>query len=150
MCIRDSAWAAPREWPPRRSPPVVDHLLGEALTNLYVGLCRFYRGEKLSAFRFIQGFAVDRVIDLAGLMAVSSASTADLFDGPRRFEQRFPALAADLPALLPGYDHSPAATAAILTLLEAHFAVEPAIGGAIRDLLSSHGAPDAPSTSATK
>ncbi len=143
-------WAAPRDWPPRRSPLAVDHLLGEALTNLYVGLCRFYRGEKLSALRFIQGYAVDRVIDLAGLMAAGVAGIEDLFDGPRRFEQRFPTLAADLPALLPGYDHSPAAAAAILALLEAHFPVEPAIGGAIRELLSSHVAPDVPSTSATK
>lgn len=83
-------WAAPRDWPPRRSPLAVDHLLGEALTNLYVGLCRFYRGEK--RYRLCassRGYAVDRVIDLAGLMAAGVAGIEDLFDGPRRFEQRF-------------------------------------------------------------
>ena len=128
-------WAAPRDWPPRRAVPPVDHLLGEALTNLYVGLCRFYRGEKLSALRFIQGYAVDRVIELAGLMADGTVAMADPFDGPRRFEQNFPALAAGLPALLPGYEHSPAAVAAILALLEAHFPLDQAICDAIRALL---------------
>jgi hypothetical protein len=34
------------------------------LTNLYVGLGRFHRGEKLSALRFIQHHAVDRFLEL--------------------------------------------------------------------------------------
>lgn len=143
-------WAAPRQWPPHRAKRSIDFLLGEALTNLYVGLCRYHRGEKLSALRFIQGYAVDRVIDLAGPLTGGAAGAEDLFDGPRRFEQRFPMLAADLPALLPGYDHSPAAAAAILALLEAHFPVEPAFGDAIRDLLSGPAASDAQITSVTK
>ncbi len=46
--------ARPAEW-----------LLGEALTNLFVGMARYRRGERLSAARFIQGYALDRVIDLA-------------------------------------------------------------------------------------
>jgi hypothetical protein len=33
-------------------PRTVEWLLGEALTCLYVGLCRYHRGEKLSAQRF--------------------------------------------------------------------------------------------------
>jgi lincosamide nucleotidyltransferase B/F len=54
---------------PLSTPSASDpqRLLGEALTNLYVGLGRFHRGEKLSAMRFIQGYAVDRVIELAAL-----------------------------------------------------------------------------------
>ena len=32
---------------------------GEALTNLYVGLCRFQRGEKLAAARAILDFLDD-------------------------------------------------------------------------------------------
>ncbi len=135
------SWAAPPTWPPRRSPPTVEHWLGEALTNLYVGLTRFRRGEKLSALRFIQGYAVDRVIDLAPLMAPSAGAdaSADHFDGPRRFEQRFPALAAELPALLPGYEHTPSAAAAILALLGRHFDLDPAIVAAIREQLAAFG-----------
>lgn len=128
-------WAAPRTWPPRRTPPTVEHLLGEALTNLYVGLTRFRRGEKLSALRFIQGYAVDRVVDLAHLMAESTSANADVFDGPRRFEQRYPALAVELPALLPGYEHTPAAAAAILTLLGRQFDLDSAIVTAIQEQL---------------
>ena len=135
------SWAAPPAWPPQRTPPTADHLLGEALTNLYVGLTRFRRGEKLSALRFIQGYAVDRVIDLAPLMAaapsVSAGTTADAFDGPRRFEQRFPALAAELPGLLPGYERTPAAAAAILALLGCHFDLELAVVTAIREQLDA-------------
>ena len=131
------AWAAPATWPPRRSPPTVEHLLGEALTNLYVGLTRFRRGEKLSALRFIQGYAVDRVVDLAHLMAEATDANADAFDGPRRFEQRYPTLAAELPALLPGYEGAPAAAAAILTLLGRHFDLDPAIVAAIREQLAA-------------
>jgi len=131
------AWAAPPPGSPRRSPPAVEHLLGEALTNLYVGLTRFRRGEKLSALRFIQGYAVDRVVDLAPLMATATSAEADAFDGPRRFEQRFPALAAELPALLPGYEGTPAAAAAILALLGRHFDLDPAIVAAIREQLAA-------------
>jgi hypothetical protein len=41
----------------QRKPPTVEWLLGEALTCLYVGLCRYHRGEKLSAQLFIQHYA---------------------------------------------------------------------------------------------
>ncbi len=47
----------------------MDWLLGEALTNLYVGLQRELRGERLSAMRFIQGYALDRLVALAGRLA---------------------------------------------------------------------------------
>lgn len=135
------SWAAPPPRPPSSRTPSVEHLLGEALTNLYVGLTRFRRGEKLSALRFIQGYAVDRVIDLAHLMAAppstGSAAAADVFDGPRRFEQRYPALAAELPGLLPGYERTPAAAAAVLALLGRHFELDPAIVAAIREQLAA-------------
>ena len=127
--------ASPRNWPSRRARQSVEHLLGEALTNLYVGLGRFRRGEKLSAFRFIQGYAVDRVVDLADLMASQTAAEEDPFDAPRRFERRYPALAAELPLLLQGYERSPESAAAILSLLDRHFAVEQAIKEAIAGLL---------------
>lgn len=127
----DATLARPRRWPPLRKEPDVEFLLGEALTNLYVGLGRFRRGEKLSAFRFIQGYAVDRVIDLSGLMAPGSDRGADPFDGPRRYELRYPALAGALPAVMQGYERSPESALAILELLEAHFPINPAMKSAI-------------------
>ena len=57
--------AIPQRTPPSQEPPVTEWLLGEALTNLYIGLCRERRGEHLAALRLIQGYAVDRILELA-------------------------------------------------------------------------------------
>jgi hypothetical protein len=106
--------------------------LGEALTNLYVGLGRYCRGEKLSAFRFIQHYAVDRLLMLTAEIMIPENGHEDLFTPERRFEQRYPALKVDLQDFMPGYDYSPAAAGAILTFLEQHFPVNPGISQAIR------------------
>mgnify|MGYP001260960763 CR=1 FL=1 len=116
-----------RPFSPTSAPPTADWLLGEALTNLYVGLGRYHRGEKLSAMRFIQGYAVDRLLDLAPHLETAQPTLPDPFAAERRFEQRFPQLAQHLPAFLPGYEHSPAAARAILTFLAQNFAINPAI-----------------------
>lgn len=73
--------------------PVCDEafLLGELLTNLYVGLCRYHRGEKSSAFRFVQVYAVDRLISLLDLQKeTESRVVTDDFCIDRRVEQRHP------------------------------------------------------------
>jgi lincosamide nucleotidyltransferase len=112
----------------------LEWLLGEALTNLYVGLCRYRRGEKLSAARFIQGYAVDRVIELAGLIAQPAAGSQDLFSPERRFEQRYPQFAGRLDVFIQGYERSPQSAVAILAFLEKYFTVNPAMAQAILDL----------------
>lgn len=64
-------------------------LLGELLTNLYVGLCRYHRGEKSSAFRFIQVYALDRLIALLDLRQANDTEiNIDSFCIDRRVEQR--------------------------------------------------------------
>ena len=115
-------------------PKTAEFLLGEALTNLYVGLGRFHRGEKRAAFRFIQGYAVDRVIDLAPHLETEQPADVDLYDSDRRFEQRFPTVAAQLPSMVLGDDESPASAKAILTFLDAHFEVNMAMKLAILEL----------------
>ena len=109
-------------------------LLGEALTNLYVGLGRFHRGEKLSAARFIQSYAVDRMVELAGRMEAEQDAFTDPFSPERRFEQRFPQTAQALPDCMQGYERSPESALAILAFLERHFAVPPAMAAAIHSL----------------
>ena len=99
----------------------VDWLLGEALTNLYVGLQRFRRGEKLSAARFIQGYAVDRVVELAAHIETATPGYVDPFAGERRFEQRFPAVTQHLAEFMQGYERSPQSALAILNFLENAF-----------------------------
>ena len=136
-------WRAP-DWDadawlpaPRQPQPVtqtVDALVNEALTNLFVGLGRYRRGEKLSALRFIQGYAVDRIVDLAPHLETAQPGFEDPFNRERRFEARFPQTAAALAACLPGYDAAPAAARAILQFLSSRFPVNPALKLAIEQL----------------
>lgn len=122
---------------PFRPPELrsVEWLLGEALTNLYVGLGRYRRGEKLSALRFVQGYAVDRVLELAARIEPEQAAARDLFSPERRFEQRFPGVAALLPTFAQGYERTPESAAAILDFLVAHFEVNVAMRAEIAALL---------------
>ncbi|MDX1417468.1 MAG: hypothetical protein R3293_24905 [Candidatus Promineifilaceae bacterium] len=118
--------------PPKPSqPPTQEWLIGEILCNLYIGLGRFQRGEKLTAARFIQGYAVDHLLKLAPFIEEPRTSHADAFDGHRRFEQRFPKTAAELPHMMQGYDKSPHSARAILDFLEDHFAVNAQMKDAI-------------------
>jgi hypothetical protein len=106
-------------------------LVGEALTNLYVGLCRLARGERLSAHRFIQGHALDCLLQLAPRLREALPSAEDGFDPTRRFERRFPDLARGLPDALQGYERSAGSALAILSFLESHFVVDPSMKAAI-------------------
>lgn len=90
-------------------------LIGEALTNLYVGLQRERRGEKLSAMRFIQGHAVDQILALAERVLPATDVHQDPFSRERRYERRHPSMAPVLPNLLQGYERNrESAQAAIL------------------------------------
>jgi hypothetical protein len=100
-------------------------LVGEALTNLYVGLSREARGEKLSAMRFIQGYAVDRILELTEKAGKVEFVDWDSFDIERRFETRFPDSALLLPALLQGYEKNRESALAVLSFLENQFELNP-------------------------
>jgi lincosamide nucleotidyltransferase B/F len=132
ICIPAVAAPAPRQ-------PEAEWLVGEAVTNLYVGLGRFRRGEKLSAERFIQHYAVDRILELAKLIESEQGTQKDIFANERRFEQRFPGLAQELPCFVQGYERSPESALAILEFLEARFEVNAALAGAIRQLVKEAG-----------
>ena len=110
----------------------VEWMVGEILTNLYVGLGRERRGERLSANRFIQSYAIDRIVGLSPhVEAEQSSVPRDIFIGERRYEQRFPALAARMSQFVQGYDRNDESAFAILTFLEEHFEVNAAIKAAI-------------------
>jgi hypothetical protein len=81
---------------------------------------RWLRGEKLSAARFVQGHALDRLIELDDSLAegADAAAGVDPFTRERRLEQRRPELARELPQLAPGYLATPQAALAMLAALE--------------------------------
>ena len=112
----------------------VEWLLGEALTGLYTGLCRLRRGETLAASRAIQGGVVGNVMELAQTVEAPSSVGRDPFAEERRFEQRFPGLAAELPSFMQGYGRNRESALAILAFLERRFEVNLAIAAAIRAL----------------
>lgn len=119
----DASIALPRKPLPSAHPPDETWIVGEALSCLLVGLQRWQRGERLSAARFVQGHAPDRLLELDALRHPAAAAGADPFNRERRLEARCPALAAELPALMPGYGHTPQAALAMLQALEQRGAV---------------------------
>jgi hypothetical protein len=90
------------------TPPDHEWLRREILSNLYVGLHRWLRGERLAAQRMVQGEAVDNLLRLLG--------SDDPFVPARRAEQR-----KDLPLreLVGGYDATPRSARTVLHLLGA-------------------------------
>jgi lincosamide nucleotidyltransferase B/F len=124
----------PAKEPVRSSKRPQEFLIGEAVTNLYVGMGRDKRGEKLSATRFIQGYAVDRLVELAETIEPEQNVTRDIFVNERRFEARHPITARELPSWVQGYEHNRESALAILSFLEEHFEINQAIADAIRKL----------------
>lgn len=129
----DTSIATPRRALPAARTTDETWIVGEALSCLFVGLQRWQRGEKLSAARFVQGHALDRLIELDALRAHPPAG--DPFDAARRLEARQPRLAAELPRLVPGYAGTPQAALAMLDALAARGAwLDEAIVARIRTL----------------
>lgn len=127
----DDTIRRPERQPGKGEPDTEERLLGEALTCLFVGLSRYHRGEKLSAQRFIQHYAVDRVLELVEMMAAAATKRdetavpppGDPFALERRFEARFPEMRAQLPHFIQGYDRSGESALALLAFLDRHFTV---------------------------
>lgn len=131
----DDRIALPRRALPSAALPTEEWIVGEALSCLLVGLQRWHRGERLSAARFVQGHAVDRLIELDALRHPESVAGADPFNRERRIEARRPALAAELAALVPGYLGTPQAACAVLDALAARGALlAPPLVRRIREL----------------
>lgn len=127
-------YGQPTTFPSSKQKRDKDWLLGEALTNIYVGLNREKRGEKLSATRFIQGYAVDRMLELVEYVEPANETHRDPFVNERRFEQRFPNLASQVSIWMQGYEKNCESALASLAFLEKHFEVNEALAKAIREL----------------
>jgi hypothetical protein len=128
------ALARPAQAGNKSRPPSTAWLIGEALTNLYVGLLRDHRGEKLSALRFIQRYAVDHVLALAERLQPVAADRQDPFTPARGFERRYPDMVRTLPGFLQGYKRNRASALAVLLFLDQHFTINQAMKQAVLEL----------------
>jgi len=108
--------------PPQES---LDYAVNEALTNLYVGLCRYARGEKLSAVKFVQGHAVDSILSVLHLIENEVDYFKDIFSSERRLEKRFPDFVNNMGDMMQGYNHVPASAICVLNYLEKIYPVNP-------------------------
>lgn len=108
--------------------------VNEALTNLYVGLGRFARGERLSASRFVEGHAIDRLLSVMHLLETEVEGYPDIFGNDRRFEARFPQFARSLGSMLQGYNKVPESAIQILNYLEQIYPVNERMASEIRKL----------------
>jgi hypothetical protein len=118
---------------PERS---LDWLLGEIVTNLYSGMNRYLRGERLSAARLVQLFAVDRLMELEEFTGKMS-SGRDTFAIERRAEMRFPQLKDSLPRFVQGYDRTPESARAVLEYVSSRHALNQHLVSVVQQLIES-------------
>lgn len=97
-------------------------LLYEALTNLYVGLNRALRGEKLSGQRFIEGYALDHIIQYMRILFKTDEK--DIFSPERRFEMHYPEIQIVLSKMLSGYNHLHVSAESILTWINSEIKID--------------------------
>lgn len=114
----------------------IDWIIGESLTNLYVGVGRFCRGEKLSAMKFVQNFSLDRIVDLIHLGQAEIRGLSDQYMPDRRIEFRFESLDQDLSTFAQGYEKTPQSALAQLEWLEQNYDINEAIASEIRRLVA--------------
>lgn len=115
-------------------PDDLEWAVGEMVTCIYVGLCRYARGERLSGTRFVQSFAVDMMIACAPRFEKEQPGSPDRYQNERRFEQRFPGMAEWLPRIVQGYDRVPESALGLLAMIERYARVDPAMKQQIVDL----------------
>ncbi len=110
-----------------------DFRINEALTNLYVGVLRAQRGEKLSALRFIESYALTNLLSVIHLFIKEEKAMKDPFNLERRFELRYPTLHSKLPLMLQGYHHLADSAEAILDIIVSIYQANKAFVQEIRD-----------------
>ncbi|KGE16398.1 hypothetical protein [Paenibacillus wynnii] len=119
---------------PKLKAESVDYVVNEALTNIYVGLGRFARGEKLSATRFIESYPVNGILSVLHLLEPEVDCYPDKFSNERRVEQRFPEFSKRMGSLMQGYDSVPYSALELLSYLEEFYPVNERMSAEIRRL----------------
>ncbi len=112
-----------------------DFNIQEALTNLYIGLLRDFRGEKSSAMTFIQGHAYNLIIELFPLVFDEASVEVDGYVYERRIEVRFPDANKFLSTFRQGYQKNKESAKAMLDFLIKYFEVDNKLVDEIHKLL---------------
>lgn len=113
----------------------MNYAVNEILTNVYVGLCRYRRGEILSAFRLISVHAVDRYLSILPLLDQPSDSLIDPFALDRRIEERHPEYKIKISSFIQGYDQVLESAQALLDELETITEINPVMKREIDKLM---------------
>jgi hypothetical protein len=129
----DENLAAPKLTLPAQREP--SWLVGEALSNLIIGLQRHARSEKLAAMRMIQVYALDRVLEFLEQQQSTPEdplAARDAFNVDRRVERRYPQTIRALPQWAGGYEQTINAALALLAALDEHHVVPAEVSEHIR------------------
>ncbi len=121
--------------PGRPALDTVEFNVDEALSNVFVGMHRELRGERLTAMRFIQVYAVDRLLAVVRLGATTVLTLPDAFEPTRRVEQARTDAPLPLAAMVQGYGANADSARAVLDWLTAHHDCDPAIVEPIGELI---------------
>ncbi|MDO9630084.1 MAG: hypothetical protein Q7I99_09320 [Acholeplasmataceae bacterium] len=113
----------------------IEYKINEALTNLYVGLLRALRGEKLSAYRFIETYAFNNLLSVIHHFEKENKIHEDLFNIERRFENHYPNFIKNLGEMLQGYHHIAKSAQSILNYISAIYDISPALKDEIETLI---------------
>jgi lincosamide nucleotidyltransferase B/F len=114
----------------------IDFIINEALTNIYVGLQRYFRGEKLNAYRFIETYAFNNLQKIIHLSENVMNYYKDEYSLDRRFEMNYPLFSNNLENMLKGYNHILDSARNIYYFIKRHYEISLFIAKMIEDLLN--------------
>lgn len=103
----------------------INWYLDEILTTLYIGLGRYHRGEKLSAFFLIQYRCVENLITLIHrTKPILNELSVDSFNMSRRFEMNHPDI-DDMAQFMQGYDETVKSAYNMIDYLNKNYNINP-------------------------
>ncbi|MGJ9385757.1 hypothetical protein [Salipaludibacillus sp. CF4.18] len=95
-------------------------ILGDIISNLYIGMLRFSRGELLSAYKLIQNDNITLLIQLF-LEEDESIPKFKEYEYVRRLEFENESLSIELSTIMLGYNNTPEAASNTISLLEKEY-----------------------------
>ncbi len=117
----------------------IDYRVNEALTNLYIGILRHFRGEIQSAFSFIQVYAMHHVYHLLSEIYEETPHEIDRYVQERRIEFRFPNQKDMLFNMTQGSKHNLESALTILEFLTKNFQTNEKLVSLIKLLIEKKG-----------